>query len=183
MSVDLDVHLDGIAAGDAEAFASWLAGAEEPLRRSLRSFATTVDVEAALQEGLLRVWQVAPRVTRDGKPNSLLRFALRVCRNAAIDAVRRHRVSPVDDVEHPNEISVEAHEPDPMLRKALLACIERLPRAPARVLAARLGPVVRSDRELAATLDMKLNTFLKNVGRARALLADCLRRSGIEVTP
>jgi hypothetical protein len=83
--MDLDVHLDAIVAGDDRAFAAWLAGAEPLLRHSLRSFATTVDVEVVLQETLLRAWQFAPRVTRDGGGNSLLRYALRTGRNLAID--------------------------------------------------------------------------------------------------
>ena len=57
MSTDLDIHLTAIAAGDATAFAAWLAGAELPLRRRLRPFASSVDTEAVLQEALLRVWQ------------------------------------------------------------------------------------------------------------------------------
>ena len=64
-------------AGDKDAFAAWLAGAERPVRISLRSFAVKVDTEAVLQEALLRVWQVAPRVRPDGRSNALLRFALR----------------------------------------------------------------------------------------------------------
>jgi len=73
--LDLDAHLAAIATGDADAFGRWVAGAEAPLRGALRSFAARVDTEAILQEALLRVWQVAPRVALDGKPNALLRFA------------------------------------------------------------------------------------------------------------
>ena len=96
--IDLDAHLPSIASGDAPAFGRWLAGAEEPVRRSLRSFAAVVDAEAVLLETLLRVWQVAPRVERDGQPNALLRVALRIARNAAIDEVRRARVAPQSSV-------------------------------------------------------------------------------------
>jgi len=74
---DLDVHLPAIGAGDPEAFARWVAGAELPLRQALRSFAAACDTEAALQETLLRVWQLAPKVAPDGRGNSLLRFAHR----------------------------------------------------------------------------------------------------------
>ena len=35
------------------------------------------------------------------------------------------------------------------------------------------------DLDLAEGLGMRLNTFLKNVGRAKSLLAECLRKSGI----
>jgi DNA-directed RNA polymerase specialized sigma24 family protein len=182
---DLDVHLPSIAAGDDLAFAAWLAGAEEPVRRSLRSFAAQVDTEAVLQEALLRVWQVAPRIQRDGKANSLLRFALRVARNVAIDEVRRLRASPVDA----QTLELALHEalgpdepqvPDPALRKAIERCREGLPPAPRRVFEARLASAgASSDRDLASGLDMQLNTFLKNVGRARALLLECLARAGV----
>lgn len=186
MTVDLDVHLSAIAAGDAQAFAAWLAGAEPSLRRSLRSFAAVVDTEAVLQESLLRVWQVAPRVQRDGRPDSLLRLARRITRNAAIDAVRRARLTLVEA-----EVLEKAlHEdldalgpsavPDPFLRAAIEECRRLLPPKPAAALTARLearGGV--HDRDLAAGLDLKLNTFLKNVGRAKKLLKECLRGRGV----
>jgi RNA polymerase sigma-70 factor (ECF subfamily) len=87
---DLDHHLPAIAAGDDQAYARWLAGAEPELRAALRTFAATADTEAVLQEALLRVWQVAPRFTPDGRPNALLRFAVRAARNLALDEVRRN---------------------------------------------------------------------------------------------
>ena len=37
------------------------------------------------------------------------------------------------------------------------------------------------DRSLAERVGMKLNTFLQNVTRARRLLADCLRRRGVDL--
>lgn len=179
--MDLDQHLAGIAAGDARAFGSWLAGAERPLRASLRSFAAVVDVEAVLQEALLRTWQIAPKVRQDGRPNALLRVAHRIARNAAIDAARRERVQAMDPADLEGEL-VEPILPDPMLRKALSECRERLPPAPGRALAARLdGRGARHDRDLAALCEMTLNTFLKNVGRARKLLVDCLGRRGISL--
>ena len=39
----------------------------------------------------------------------------------------------------------------------------------------------RHDDALAAALGMTLNTFLKNVGRARALMTDCLRGRGVDL--
>lgn len=179
---DLDVHLDAIAAGDASAFAAWLRGAEAPLRARLRSFASVVDTEAVLQEALLRTWQVAPRVRRDGRPNALLRLAARIARNAAIDEVRRSGRGPelsAAALEDPPDPLLPA-PPDPLLRAAIEACRALLPPAPGRALTARLtAHGGRSDRALAADLDMRPNTFLKNVGRARALLARCLADRGI----
>src|SRR6185295_3065115 len=95
--MDLDIHLTALAAGDAGAFGRWLAGAEPCLRASLRPFAARVDTEAALQEALLRTWQVAPRHTPDGRPNSLLRLAQRIARNLCIDEARRARAAPMEE--------------------------------------------------------------------------------------
>ena len=127
--VDLDVHLSAVAAGDAGAFGRWLAGAEPCLRQSLRSFAARVDTEATLQEALLRTWQVAPRHAPDGRPNSLLRVALRIARNLAIDEARRARVAPMpdEDIEQAlaaAEIPQAGSGPDPFLRRAFAAIWE-----------------------------------------------------------
>lgn len=102
--MDLDVHLEAIGAGDTQAFARWVAGAEPPVRASLARFAAQVDVEIVVQEALLRAWQAAPRVQRDGRGNCLLRFTLRAAQNLAIDEVRHRRrevVRPADDHELP----------------------------------------------------------------------------------
>jgi RNA polymerase sigma-70 factor (ECF subfamily) len=174
---DLDLHLAAIAAGDADAFAAWVAPAEPALRRSLASFARVVDTEAILQEGLLRVWQVAPRVERDGRPNALLRLANRICRNLAIDAARRARRQLPSPEPTPDPITPEP--PDPLLRDAIARCREKLPPRPAEALTLRLAGG-GDDRMLASRAEMTLNTFLKNVGRARKLLGDCLTRAGVD---
>lgn len=183
--IDLDAHLPAIVAGDAQAFAAWLCGAEGAVRASLRSFARSVDTEAVLQEALLRTWQVAPRLQPDGRPNALLRMALRIARNAAIDEVRRARQDPtvaeaLERALHRELGPAQPVEADPLLREHIEACRRALPRQPARALAARLearGGI--DDRALAASLQMQLNTFLKNVGRARRLLAECLMSAGV----
>lgn len=182
-TIDLDRHLAAIQQGDADAFARWLAGAEQPLRRSLRAFATEVDGEAVLQETLLRVWQVAPRCTPDDKPNGLLRLGLRIARNLAIDHLRRHRACHVELTEG-DAPAVEPTLPDDELRAAIARCRDQLPDRPSAALAARIdNRAADPDRTLAERLGMKLNTFLQNITRARRLLADCLRRNGIELDP
>jgi RNA polymerase sigma-70 factor (ECF subfamily) len=178
---DLDVHLAAIVAGDTHAFGRWLAGAEGTVRDSLRSFATAVDVEAVLQEALLRVWQVAPRFEPDGRPNGLLRLGIRIARNLAVSEVRRTRATPVDagDLEAALD-AVEPDTPDPMLRKAIVECRDKLPAKPRLALDSRLASAGgHDDVELAESLGMKLNTFLQNFTRARQLLIDCLKRRGI----
>jgi RNA polymerase sigma factor (sigma-70 family) len=181
--MDLDVHLPGIYARDPMAFARWMSACEPSVRESLRSFVTVVDVEAVLQEALLRVWRASPCFTPDGQPNALLRFAVRVARNLAISEVRRTKARPVEDetLERmtPPE---EPAPPDPMLRGAIAECHGRLPEQPRRALDARLASDGSTDDvALAASLSMRLNTFLQNFGRARKLLAECLEKHGIRV--
>jgi RNA polymerase sigma-70 factor (ECF subfamily) len=185
--VDLDEHLAGIVERDEQAFARWIALAEPTIRASLRSFAAQVDTEAVLQETLLRVWQSAPRVERDRKPNSLLRFSFRVARNLAISEVRRARLRPAeaDDMERKlNALSGGdgPEPPDPMLRRLIKLCRDKLPPKPQRALDLRLSSSGgTSDKELAAKLGMTKNTFLQNFTRARKLLAKCLSDNGVSL--
>jgi RNA polymerase sigma-70 factor (ECF subfamily) len=165
------------------AFARWMSGAEPSVRESLRSFATVVDVEAVLQEALLRVWHASPHFTPDGQPNALLRFAVRVARNLAISEVRRTKSRPVSD-EALEQLAPpeEPAPPDPMLRGAIAECYGRLPEKPRQALDARLKSEGRTnDDALAASLSMRLNTFLQNFGRARKLLAECLEKHGVRI--
>jgi RNA polymerase sigma-70 factor (ECF subfamily) len=184
--LDLDLHLPQLAAGDADAFARWLSGAEPQLRDSLRGFAARVDTEAVLQEALLRVWQVAPRVKPDGRPNALLRMAVRVARNLAVDEARRAGFrAPLSGEDLAALLDALAGEtapdaPDPLLRRLIARCREALAAKPRAALDARLRSGGGApDATLAAALGMRLNTFLQNVGRARKALAECLRRGGV----
>jgi RNA polymerase sigma-70 factor (ECF subfamily) len=187
VSQDLDEYLPAIVAGDLDAFGRWMAGAEPVLRKTLWPFAVHVDAEAVVQEALLRMWQVIPRFTPDGRSNGLLRLALRITRNLAIDEIRRTRVERVD-VEMLERVLEDAAErsepapPDPLLRRVIDECRGRLPPQPARALAARLdGDGTHSDRQLANGLGMRLNTFLQNISRGRRLLLGCLEEHGVSV--
>ena len=123
MTADLDIHLAAIVSGDAHAFARWLAGSEPTVRATLRSFAAVVDVEAVLQEALLRVWQVAPRFVADGEPNGLLRLGIRIARNLAVSELRRTQARPATPSELEDALpEVRPSEPDPMLRRAITEC-------------------------------------------------------------
>lgn len=185
-ALDLDTELPAIAQGDADAFARWLAAAEPALRQALRPAAAQVDVEALLQEGLLRIWQVAPRVRPDGDPNALLRFGITVLRNLVHSELRRTRpeLSPQKleaELERRSDDAPPA-APDPLLRRLIARCREKLPPRPAQALMARLGSAGSdSDETLAQRLGMRVNTFLQNITRARKLLADCLRAQGYTV--
>lgn len=180
-ALDLDIHLSGIASGDARAYGAFLVAAEPSVRRSLRSFAARVDVEAVLQEAFLRLWQVAPRLVPDGRPNSLLRLGTRIARNLALDELKRRReVSMPDDIEPVLEPAVA----DPMTQDRIRRCFDDLPPQPAAALRARLdAEAADADAALAERLGMRLNTFFQNVARARKLLLDCLTRFGITLEP
>ena len=188
-ATDLDRFLARIAARDMEAFGDWMRGAEPRIRDSLRSFAARVDVEAMMQETLLRIWQVAPRFVADGRENGLLRLAIRVARNLAISELRRYRAEPteIEAIERAagaGEPSAPEPEPasDPLLRRRIEECMRRLPRQPGRALARRLGSNgLEPDEVLAAGLDMRKNTFLQNITRARKLVTECLKRHGVDL--
>jgi RNA polymerase sigma-70 factor (ECF subfamily) len=183
--MDLDVHLAAIVAGDPRAFGRWMSGAEPRVRDSLRSFARVVDVEAVLQETLLRTWQVAPRFVVDGRPDGLVRLAIRIGRNLAISEVRRIKATPIEGDDLEAALGAAARPtaaPDPMLRQAIAECRDKLPSKPREALDARLTTAGGSDdSELAAALRMRLNTFLQNVTRARQLIWDCLRKRGVAI--
>lgn len=187
--MNADDELRRIAAGDAQAFGRWMARAERPVRGSLTSFAAAVDTEAVVQEAFLRVWQVADRVRPDGRPEPLLRFALRVARNLALTQLRgRHGSvsSAPDELEGAAAAFAAQLEPsslpDPFLRAAIAACREALPRQPRRALEGRLGGGGGvPDATIAEELGMRLNTFLQNFTRARRMLARCLRSRGVEL--
>ena len=176
--MDLDVHLQAIIGGDADAFGQWMAGGEARVRASLASFARVIDVEAVLQEALLRVWQVAPRFVPDGRENGLVRLAIRIARNLAVSEVRKIKTTESGDLEA--EVATEVRGADPMLRAAILDCRDKLPAQPRKALDARLAGG-DDDSALASQIGMRLNTFLQNFSRARKLLAECLGRRGIVV--
>ncbi len=178
-----DHHLPSIVAGNAQAFGTWMGSCEPTVRLSLRSFASAVDTEAVLQESLLRVWQVAPRFVPDGRDNGLLRLAIRIARNLAVSELRKIRARPAESDEIEDALAeneVPPAPPDPMLRRQIADCRDKLPQKPREAFEARLhSEGARDDDDLATKLGMRLNTFLQNVTRARKLLAECLKRAGV----
>ncbi|MBL8909460.1 MAG: hypothetical protein JNM17_02040 [Archangium sp.] len=177
--------LAAMAGGDALAFARWASTAEPALRSSLRAFATSVDTEAVLQEALLRVWQIAPRFTHDGKPHALLRFAMRTARNVAVSEWRK--LGKADQQEAlEKHLAMEAEvgpiTPDPKLREHIFRCREKLPGQPKAALEQRLmSGGADDDTTLAQRVGMTLNTFLQNFTRARKLLKECLEKAGVRL--
>jgi RNA polymerase sigma-70 factor (ECF subfamily) len=177
--------LSAMAAGDAVVFARWASTAEHPLRSALRPFATSLDTEAVLQETLLRIWQVAPRFTHDGRPHALLRFAMRTARNVAVSEWRRMGKPEQQEALEQHlqaEATVAPVTPDPHLREQIGKCREKLPKQPKAALEQRIAAEgSRDDAELAAAIGMSLNTFLQNFTRARKFLKECLEKAGIRL--
>lgn len=181
---DLDIHLDVVAAGDVDAFAGWMSGAEHVLRRSLSRFAASVDVEVVVQETLLRVWQVSPKHQPDGAPNSLLRLACRIARNLAIDETRKWRPEFVDP-RTLDSVFLDDHadstQADPLLRQAIEFCLCELSGKPGVAMHARLAGRGESDSMIAKGIGMAADAFRQNVARARRALRECLLRKGIRL--
>lgn len=158
---------------------------EIPLRHSLGRFSCVVDVEVVIQETLMRMWLVAqdPQRQLEGL-NASLKFAFKVGRNVALEEMRRYRQDRLVDLtvlDGLPEGCVEPELPDPALARAIKDCVDRLPRQPYRALLARMSGAAQSDREAAAAVRMKMNTFLQNIVRARRLLADCLQKRGVRL--
>ena len=124
---EIDEAYERTQEGDHAAFTSWVRHCETPLRKSLRSFAAVVDVEAVLQEGLARMWTLAPRLKLKGE-NASLRYALRLVRNVALSEARRlGRATPVEleELEQRPEGAVDPDPPtDPGLRQAMVQEID-----------------------------------------------------------
>jgi DNA-directed RNA polymerase specialized sigma24 family protein len=171
--------------GDRGAFAQWMGMVEIPLRHSLHRFARAVDVEAVVQETLLRMWFLAldPQRGLEGSHASL-KYAFAVGRIVALEEMRRYRQDrfvELDVLENLPEGRINPDPPDPALARKLQDCMERLPRRPREALWARVHDGRLPDRQLAAALRMKANTFFQNIVRARRLLRECLERRGVRL--
>jgi DNA-directed RNA polymerase specialized sigma24 family protein len=171
--------------GDPDAFAAWVGMVEIPLRRSLRRFARDVDVEMVVQETFLRMWIVAcdDAYTIEGE-NASIKFVFTVARNVAFEEIRRTRRNVPLDPEGLDGVPEGLFNPglpDPGLRRLIILCIERLPKKLREALLARIRKGELSDRLLADSVRMKLNTFLQNIVRARKLMKACLQRHGVRL--
>jgi DNA-directed RNA polymerase specialized sigma24 family protein len=181
-----DALFPRVCQGDERAFEAWMTEVEMPLRRSLARWARAVDVEAVMQETLLRVWLFARDRghTLEG-PEASLRWTLGVARNVARNEARRFRREDLTETgELPNPPDPDPPEPpsDPALARIIRRCLEALSRRPGEALRLRLdeGPTA-DDRTLAERLGMTLNTYLQNIVRARRQLSRCLADAGAPV--
>ncbi len=181
----LDEFFQQIRSGDMGAFANWMRLVEIPLRRSLRPFARTVDVEAVIQETLLRMWLVArdPDRVLVGEYASL-KYAFRMAQFIAMEERRRShpdRFVDLRGLDDDPRFCCEPEMPDPALARAIWECLNALPGKPRRALEARLNGTSLPDKVIAAGLRMKPNTFLQNVVRARKGLKECLGHRGVRL--
>jgi RNA polymerase sigma-70 factor (ECF subfamily) len=169
-------------AGEA-AFKDWFKRCEFPLRRSLRHFAAVVDVEAVVQETVIQIWEHdASRISRTSRPEFLLRWAIVVARNKALNIAKR--TGRQDSLEaHVDLTTPAAHAPgDPFLSARIRRCLEELPPTLRRVLEARVkDDGQHSDRELAGLLDTTFAAFRQNLARGRHGVEDCLKKHGIDI--
>ena len=133
----------------------------------------------------MRMWLVArdPARVLEGS-HAPIKFAMRVARNVALEEIRRYRHERfvgLDALDNRPEGRVEPDPRDPALARAIQDCMESLPEQPRRALSGRVRDGGLPDREIAAALRMKINTFLQNVVRARRLLRECLDRRGVRL--
>ena len=179
---EIDMLFALVRLGDQAAFGRWMGRVERPIRMNLARFARAVDVEAIVQETLLRMWVLATRHLRDLEgENASLRFAIGLARNLARNEARRMgRVQFLPPEDLP-EVAVDSPPaPDPGLAAAIRDCVERLTGKLRVVLEARVARGAHQpDRDLANELNMKLNTFLQNVVRARQQMRKCLQGKGV----
>jgi DNA-directed RNA polymerase specialized sigma24 family protein len=179
---DVDLLYERMCAGDTRAFERWMGRVERPICLSLRRYARAVDVEGVVQETLKRMWILATRGERTLEgPCASLRFAIGMARNIARNEARRFgRIQYLPPEDLPEPESAPAPTPDHGLRRAILECLELLAGKPRLALMARVTEGHREpDRTLAERLDMKLNTFLQNVVRARRQVGECLEGKGV----
>jgi DNA-directed RNA polymerase specialized sigma24 family protein len=186
--VDLDALLPGIVAGDAGAFARWVAAAEPVLRRRLRGFATSVDVECVVQECLLRAWQLAGSIRPDARGNSLLRWSTTVAFNLARQWARRQRAEgmtpgELDALPDDAEAGWIGPAGDVLLRRRIVECMDALGDGRAgQAIRARIDACGgETDEALARRTGMSHAAFRKNVSLARAALTTCLDGFGVKL--
>ena len=179
---EIDMLYARVRMGDQPAFARWMGRVERPIRMNLARFARAVDVEAIVQETLLRMWVIATRHLRELEgENASLRFAIGLARNLARSEARRIgrlRFLPPEDL--PDVAEDPPPTPDPGLAAAIRDCMGRLTAKLREVLQARIARGgLQHDREIAGGLNMKPNTFLQNVVRARQQMRKCLEGKGV----
>jgi DNA-directed RNA polymerase specialized sigma24 family protein len=181
-ATEIDALFARVRERDRVAFGQWMGRVERPIRVNLARFARAVDVEAIVQETLLRMWIVATEGLRELQgPDASLRFAIGMARNLARAEARRNgRLQFLPPEGLPEMPTDPEPSPDPGLAAAIRDCMARLSPKLRQVLSERIaGGAVHPDRVLANRLRMKLNTFLQSVVRGRQQIRQCLEKKGV----
>ena len=181
---DLEVaEWQAIVRRDEDAFKRWLERILIDLRLSLQRFAKIVDVEVVVQETAILVWERTSTIVPDGRPAFLLRWAIRVARNKALNDVKRaQRDVPLHEPSERSETQSGRAGADPFLRARIHSCHERLPTALRRVIDMILADGgQQSARESATAGGMSYDAFRQNLARGRRALVNCLKEHGIDI--
>ena len=121
----------------------------------------------------------APRFVPDGKPHGAVRLGIRIARNLAVSEWRRLRPTEEIGALETDETALAEMPapPDPLLRRTIAECREKLPGKPRQALDARLeGDGTTPDETLAARLSMQKKHISPKLHPARASSSsECLR--------
>jgi len=166
-------------AGDPHAFAELVKRYTRAVYNVTYRFTNNAaDAENLTQETFLRAWSALPRLTLD-KP--LKPYFLKIAVNLCRDWAARHRIEMTPlDADDETILADDAHDPfralsDQELRERVRAKLDLLPPLHRTVIALRYNEEMAYE-EMAAALDMPLNTVRTHLRRAKARLRELLEQ-------
>jgi len=161
----------------------WMTAVEIPLRRSLRDFASVVDVESVMQDALMQMWVMAQgdeRPSLSGE-NASIWLAIDRARNIARDEARRagcEALLPTDGMPDPDEI-LRPDQRSLELEEALYGCKHKQDHESLPTLRWRLELPGLPDATVTKYCGMPLHIFSRAVTGATRRVAHCLEHQGI----
>ncbi|WP_166434027.1 sigma-70 family RNA polymerase sigma factor [Roseovarius spongiae] len=174
----IEEHIARTATGDREAFGRLYSLTSAKLFGvALRVLNDRAEAEEVLQEVFVKVWRNADRYRANGL--SPMTWLITIARNAAIDRLRRRREGQAEldaaEVVPDPAPGPEAHAVAGSERERLAGCFGELERDKAEaVRRAYLGGETYA--ELAAAMDVPLNTMRTWLRRSLLKLRECLDR-------
>ena len=151
-----------------QAFEQLLAAYRTKVYRLAFSFVRNpADAEDLAQEAFVRLWRALP--SYDGRA-SFSTWLYVIARNACLSELRRRGVRPVSAIEDAGEPAVPSSGPSAEARLDCEALVETLPE-PQRQVVRLFYLEERSYEQVAAMLDMPINTVRSHLHRARKRLA------------
>lgn len=139
------------------------------------------DVDDVVQESYLRMWKV-----RAAQPiHSAKAFLFRVARNIALDRIRHHQASPIDNVSHLEGLSVLEDKPnaaeDVSRRERIRLLADAIADLPTRCRETFILHKIKglSRKEVAAQLRLSDRTVGVQTERACKRCAEYLRKRGV----